>query len=608
MHMKKHVLLGRIYSTILIVATFQILLMDIFYYYILDAVPEEFKYILIYPLPMAYGVVGAFLVILYFYVHPILRFIEAEEAGEKPGESDIFKIQSRLMNLPYFVAGMSFPAFITGGLLAAVIINYKMGWPMDTWFYGLFGGILAGILAIPQAIFAVNWAVYPVLQQTIPHVSKLEASRTAGYGVSLRNKFVMSMLAVVLAISGYCVVLGYSQTDLLLTNMKKMERLLTPEVSETLVSEIDGVADTRVRSSRYFMTRMGSLKIFFVGLMLFGLVVAMLVSVAVAGQITRPISTLQAVTEKIKDGVYDKPVGLITNDEFAELGRVFNQMTNDLLSQLDRSRSMLGSIRDAVETLAPMSRELVAIAEQEASGANQQASAAEQAASTCQEISAVARQIAENAGKVADSAEGSLKITQEGQEHLDYTRKKFDNIDETMKKTVLAMMRLGKQSQEIEDIVKIINNISDQTKLLALNASLEAAGAGEQGARFGVVADQVRRLAQKTAETTKKIHDIINRMREAVDTSTGLADEGDKAVSSGRVVIEEMAQRLIAIFNSSTEATRHLKEIDLMTSQQATASEQMVKTVAEVKDSAIQGSSAAGEMQSSLREIESLLV
>jgi len=606
--MSKSRLMARVFGCIFLVGTFQIGLMEILYYFIMHAVWSEFKYMVIYPLPMAYAVIGTFCFIIYWYCRPTLRFIDADNRDEELGREQVFAIQNRLVNLPYFIALASFPAFITGGVLASLIINYKMGWPLGKWPYGLLGGLFAGLLAIPKSIIAINWAVRPVLERTTMRLPASEASRTAGIRIDLKTKIVITTLALVLAISGYCVTLGYSQTDAILKNMSRMEKLLPPKAAAGLVTEIEGAADPNIRSSQYFRGRMGSLRTFFTGLILFGLALSLLVSVAVAKQITRPLGLLQSVTKKVEMGEYEETVRMVDNDEIAILGAAFNRMTGEITAYINRSRSLLDSIREAAETLVPASKGLVVIAEQQSSRSIEQASAAEESASSSEEIAAVAKQIAQHAAAAANSAEESLELAQQGRKSLERTKTRFDDIRDAIEKITAAIATLGEQSREIGEAVRIINELSDKTKLLALNASLEAVGGGgDQGKRFQVVANEVRRLAEFSAQATGRIDHIVHRIRKSLGVSTALGEEGERAVVSQKEAIEELTDRFGTILDKVKSSHQNLREIYYMTSQQATASEHMAKAITEVTETARQGSDAAEEIQRTSKQIESLI-
>ncbi len=605
--MSKSRFLARVLGSIFLVGTFQIALMEVLYYYIMHAVPGEFKYMVIYPLPMAYCVIGSFCVVIYFYCKPILRFIDADNEGETPEEGEVLTTQDRLINLPYFIAVASFPAFIIGGVLASLIINYKMGWPLGKWPYGFLGGLFAGLLAIPKSIFMINWAVHPVLERTTRRLPFSEASRTAGVRIDLKTKIVVTTLALVLAISGYCVTLGYSQTDTILNNMSRMEKLLTAEASAGLVNEIEGAGDPNIRSSQYFNKRMGSLRTFFIGLILFGLVLSVLVSFAVAKQITRPVGQLQSVTQKVKRGEYGETVHMVGNDEIAILGSAFNRMTGEIMEYMNRSRSFLDSIREAAETLMPTSRGLVAIAEQQSSRSVQQASAAEESAGSSGEMAAVAKHIAENAAAAEHSAEESLDLAQQGRQNLEQMKVRFGNISDSIERITAAITTLGEKSGQIGEAVKIINEISEKTNLLALNAALEAVGAGEQGRRFKVVANEIRRLAQFSNQATGKIDHLVKSIRESVGVSMTLGEEGKEAVVLQGEAIEELSGGFGLIFDKVKGSHKNIKEIEHMTSQQATASEQMAKTITEITETARQGSDDAEEVRKSSKEIEGLV-
>ncbi len=350
----------------------------------------------------------------------------------------------------------------------------------------------------------------------------------------------------------------------------------------------------------------GYIKVFLIALA-GGIILGVFVSTDISGS----LKELSAASVKISQGATEAEVVAGSEDETGIVARAFNRMTTSLLAklrgELDKSKSMVESITGAVQTLAPMSKQLVSIASQQASGSVEQASAAEEAATTSQEIVAVSKQIAENAKSVSDNAESTLQTTRDGQQRLNMTREQFDDINKKMDDIANVVLKLGEQSQEIGDIIKIIDEISEQTNLLALNASIEAVGAGEQGKRFGVVAQEIRRLANNTAESTRKIQDIVTRMQNSVSSSIMHAEDGNKSVDSGKNTMEEMAGMFGSMVEAINESTPRLKEITMMTSQQSSASEQMAKTVEEVRVTAHESSSAASQLQSSISELEEIV-
>jgi len=350
-----------------------------------------------------------------------------------------------------------------------------------------------------------------------------------------------------------------------------------------------------------------SFKDYFIKIAIVGIFVGLGLGILFALDISRPLKELGKAAIRIAEGDMETRTIPTSEDETGILARAFNRMTGVLLSQLnselERSHLMLLSIREAARTLAPISKDLVIIVNEQATGSVEQASAAEEAATTSQEITTVSKQIAQHAIEVADSSEGALKLTGEGQERLKLTRATFDDIDDKVENITEAVIKLGEQSQAIGGILEIIDEISDQTNLLAFNASLEAVGAGKHGRRFGVVAQEIRRLAKNTAKSTEQIKEIITRMQKSVALSVMLAEEGDKAVDTGKIVMEELAKLLEEIFEMNTNATPRLKEIGLMTSQQSTASDEMTKTIETVRETAQTSSASAGELQSSISEL-----
>jgi len=169
-----------------------------------------------------------------------------------------------------------------------------------------------------------------------------------------------------------------------------------------------------------------------------------------------------------------------------------------------------------------------------------------------------------------------------------------------------SMLQLGENSQKIGGIVEIIDEISDQTNLLALNAAIEAAGAGEAGKRFAIVAQEVKRLAERTVDATRQIKGLIEEIQKATTSTIMVTEEGTKAVDKASALVDKVHDSFNSILGMVEETSRTAKEITLSTQQQTSACEQMAETMTEVRDVAQQVANSARETEKAIGEIMEL--
>lgn len=192
------------------------------------------------------------------------------------------------------------------------------------------------------------------------------------------------------------------------------------------------------------------------------------------------------------------------------------------------------------------------------------------------------KQIAESAQRVAHIAEDTAKAARAGDLTVGKTGESIATIKRQVDLIVTHMLDLGKKSQQIGGILKIINELAEQTNILAINATIEAAGAGEAGKRFAVVADEIRKLADRVGGSTKEIRGLIDEIRGAVNTTIMTTEGGTKAVDAGTRQFLEVAAALKQIVGSVGTTTEAAREIELSTKQQATAVEQVNLAIANV--------------------------
>ena len=239
------------------------------------------------------------------------------------------------------------------------------------------------------------------------------------------------------------------------------------------------------------------------------------------------------------------------------------------------TRSLTSQIGAAVQHMQNSSSELQAASNQQATGAREQSSAMNEIATTITELLATSKQIAQSAQRVAHIAEETAKGARSGEQTVAKANDSIGGIKRQVDLIVTHMLDLGKKSQQIGGILEITNELAEQTNILAINATIEAAGAGEAGKRFAVVADEIRKLADRVGGSTKEIRGLIEEVRAAVNTTVMTTEGGSKAVDAGARQFSEVAtafREIVSLVGTTTEAAR---EIELSTKQQSTAVEQV---------------------------------
>jgi CHASE3 domain sensor protein len=258
--------------------------------------------------------------------------------------------------------------------------------------------------------------------------------------------------------------------------------------------------------------------------------------------------------------------------------------------------SLSRQIGTAVGQVRSSSAELQAAANQQASGAKEQATAMTEISTTISELLATSRQIAESAQRVAQNAEQTAGAARSGHGTVDMTHESISGIRRQVDQIVAHMLELGKKSQEIGAVLDIVSELAEQTNILAINATIEAAGAGDAGKRFAVVADEIRKLADRVGGSTKEVRILIDDVRSAVNTTVMATETGSKAVDAGSRQFGDVASAFKQIANLVSTATEAAREIELSTKQQSTAVEQVNVAMASVSQASMETETSAGQM------------
>ncbi|MGA2079660.1 MAG: methyl-accepting chemotaxis protein [Holophaga sp.] len=295
--------------------------------------------------------------------------------------------------------------------------------------------------------------------------------------------------------------------------------------------------------------------------------------------IRRSISgPVEAITRSMKNFNNDLTlvVPATTSDEVGELARWINDHIQKLHEVISLVSEVTGKIYINGGTIASSM-------EKQASFATELSSSVVEIATTMEEFSSTATQIAQHSQGVVRRADQTLVETRSGAAEVENLAVQISNLNQGIQNSLGEIVELGRKSHEINKVMEIINNIASQTKLIAFNAALEAASAGESGKRFGVVALEIRRLADSVVESTGEIEGRIAEILDAVNRLVMSSEKSSHIAEQGQEHATRTVSVLTGILNGVEETTDAARQISLSTQQQQVASSQVVIALRDIE-------------------------
>lgn len=305
-----------------------------------------------------------------------------------------------------------------------------------------------------------------------------------------------------------------------------------------------------------------------VGSIVFSLVVTIVLSLMINRIIMAPIRSTVEVIESMARGDLTRRIDVHSSDEIGNMARHMNGF-------IDSLHGTIRSFANNALELASSSTELSNTSEQMAQGAEQVANQSTAVATAGEEMTATSRDISQNCQMAAESSMAAMAAAKTGSAVVGQTVLVMSKISERVQLTAKTIEGLGTRSDQIGAIIGTIEDIADQTNLLALNAAIEAARAGEQGRGFAVVADEVRALAERTTRATREIGDMIKSIQTETRSAVGEMEVGVREVQEGTGEASRSGDAISQIYEQ-------IEAVNMQVNQIATAAEEQTATTSEI--------------------------
>ncbi|MHB1012259.1 MAG: methyl-accepting chemotaxis protein [Desulfobacteria bacterium] len=313
------------------------------------------------------------------------------------------------------------------------------------------------------------------------------------------------------------------------------------------------------------------------GVGLFVLVVSLLSTRPFTTHVVSGLTRLGKMTREVARGELRERIPEEGFEEIRALARDFNAMAGNL-------RTVLARIQETGASVGTFSSDFLTVIQDQAASASQQATSVAEVTATMEELSRTSRQIAQNAESVKEAASKSVEVakagTTLGREGVEAMAQIKERVGDIARKTLF----LGEKSHEIGKVMEIIKEIASEIHLLALNAAIESAAAGEHGRRFAVVASEVRRLAEKTRESTETIRGIITEIQSATNSSVEATEQGTREVERWKETIRLSSEAFSEIIETIERTSEASTQISLATHQQTSANEQVVQAMRQIEE------------------------
>ena len=275
-------------------------------------------------------------------------------------------------------------------------------------------------------------------------------------------------------------------------------------------------------------------------------------------------------------------------------------------SMIDNLRTQMNEINEGVNVLSSSTSEIMTTVSQLASSAAETATSISETTSTVEEVKQTAEVSNQKALQVSETSQKTLEVSQSGTKSIKDSIEGMNRIKQQMESIAGIVVRLSEQSQSIGEIATSVNDLAEQSNLLAVNASIEAAKAGEQGKGFAVVAQEIKNLAERSKESTTQIRTILTDIQKAISSAVMATEQGGKTVDEGMALAETAGKAINILTESTTEAAQSSIQITASSQQQVEGMDQVTAAMENIKEASIQTATSTKQSEESVTELHKL--
>ena len=319
------------------------------------------------------------------------------------------------------------------------------------------------------------------------------------------------------------------------------------------------------------------------------------------GQIRNPVMALLEQTRRVSAGDLTSRIDMqqFNNDELGTLAKGFGEMQTNL-------RTLVSEVSGSVVQLSSAAEEISSVASQSANNMHSQQHELNQLATAMNEMQATVQEVSRNTSDAASAATSASETAELGAKTVNDSIQRIERVASAIESTAVVIRQLGDDSRNIGMVLEVIRGIAEQTNLLALNAAIEAARAGEQGRGFAVVADEVRTLAKRTQDSTSQINNIIAELQQRAEQAGSTMQQSQDLMNTTVATAREAGESISQISGSVSSISHMNIQIATATEEQGAVSEELNRNVVNISHASEEVASGATQMAQACNELNHL--